>query len=43
MAASLVISVALVLLRTYVQSQLPLPYRGGRIPALKRLVEMYPD
>lgn len=36
-------SVALVLLRTYDQSQLPLPNKRGRMPAQKRLVDMYPD
>lgn len=42
-AACLVNSAALVLLRTYDQSQLPLPYRGGRMPAQKRLMDVYPD
>lgn len=43
MAASLVFSVALVLLRTYDSSQLPLPNKSGRMPAQTRLVNLYPD
>lgn len=35
--------VALVLLRSYEQSQLPSPNKRRRMPAQKRLVDMYPD